>query len=217
VQHVILLGIHCRSDLDEGATVRDTMTAPSRNEPAVGGRELGARIRGVRGRRGLTVVDLANKAQVSKSLISQIERGLAAPSIETLRRVAAALEVPLFSLFLDGAGGEMVVRANQRQTVMYPDTNVTREILSFRPHGRMAVLWATFPPGEQSGPQPGHHHPGEECIVVIRGTLDVLMDEQTVVLHAGDSMTFDSSLPHVFHNRTNESTEILVAISPPTI
>lgn len=197
--------------------VTNTLTAPSNNEPAADGIVLGARIRSVRSRRGLTVVELAAKAQVSKSLISQIERGLAAPSIETLRKVAMALEVPMFSLFLDGMGGEMVVRADQRQTVMYPGSNVTREILSFHPHGRMALLWATFPPGEQSGPQPGHHHAGEECLVVIRGLLHVLMDEQTVVLHTGDSMTFDSSLPHVFHNPTHEATEILVAISPPMI
>lgn len=177
---------------------------------------LGARIRAMRGRRHLTVAELADRAQVSKSLISQIERGIAAPSIETVRKVASALEVPVFSFFLDGAESQMIVRADQRRTVMYPGSNVTREILSPGSHGRMVLLWVTFPPGERSGPQPVHHT-GEECVVVIRGMLDVLTGEQSVRLNAGDSMTFNSELPHVFHNSTDETTEIVVAISPPSI
>lgn len=177
---------------------------------------LGARIRACRTQRDLTVAELAERAQVSKSLISQIERGIAAPSIETLRRVASALEVPVFSFFLDGVDSQMVVRADQRRTVMYPGSNVTREILSPGSHGRMVLLWVTFPPGERSGPQPVHHT-GEECVVVIRGTLDVMMAEQSVRLNGGDSMTFDSELPHIFANPTDEMTEIVVAISPPSI
>jgi len=186
------------------------------NETASDGAALGARIRAVRSRRQLTVAQLANLAQVSRSLISQVERGLAAPSIDTLRRIASALEIPVFSLFLDGVDSQTVVRADQRRTVTYPGSRVTREILSPGSHGRMVLLWVTFPPGEQSGPHPVHHA-GEECVVVIRGTLDVVIGEQSVRLTCGDSMTFDSELPHVFQNSTREMTEIIVAISPPNI
>lgn len=193
-----------------------TVPTPTNKEGTSDGAVFGARIRAFRMQRGLTVAELAGNAQVSKSLISQIERGIAAPSIETVRRVASALEVPVFSLFLDGADSQMIVRADQRRTVMYPGSNVTREILSPGSHGRMVLLWVTFPPGERSGPQPVHHT-GEECVVVIRGTLDLLTGEQAVRLNTGDSMTFDSELPHVFHNPTDEATEIVVAISPPSI
>lgn len=193
-----------------------TVPTSTDKEGTSDGAVFGARIRAFRTQRGLTVAELADNAQVSKSLISQIERGIAAPSIETVRRVASALEVPVFSLFLDGADSQMIVRADQRRTVMYPGSNVTRGILSPGSHGRMVLLWVTFPPGERSGPQPVHHT-GEECVVVICGTLDLLTGEQAVRLNTGDSMTFDSELPHVFHNPTDEVTEIVVAISPPSI
>src|SRR5438105_13797163 len=91
---------------------------------------LGARIRAARTQRNLSLGDLASTAQVSRSLISQIERGIATPSIETLRRVASAIGVPVFSLFLEEHGHQSIVRATDRRVVHYPGSAVTREILS---------------------------------------------------------------------------------------
>src|ERR1700738_4250447 len=71
---------------------------------------LGGRIRAARSRRGLSLAELAASAGVSKSLVSQIERGIAAPSIDTLRRLASVLQVPVFSLFMEEPGDGMVVR-----------------------------------------------------------------------------------------------------------
>ena len=176
---------------------------------------LGTRIRGARLRRGLSVADLASSAGVSKSLVSQIERGIAAPSIDTVRRLASALQVPVFSLFLEEPDTGMVVRRGARRVVRYPGSRATREILSPTLSGRMVLLWVTFPPGED-GREPVRHV-GEECVVVIRGTLEVDLGDQRVVLEAGDSMTFDSAAPHAFRNPTSHHTEILTAISPPNI
>src|SRR3954449_9456283 len=75
---------------------------------------LGARIRAARRQRSLSLGDLASAAQVSRSLVSQIERGVATPSIETVRRLASAMSVPVFSLFLDNQGDQSVVRASER-------------------------------------------------------------------------------------------------------
>src|SRR5438552_17381111 len=62
---------------------------------------LGGRIRAARSHRGLSVAELAGSAGVSKSLVSQIERGIAAPSIDTVRRLASALQMPVLSLFME--------------------------------------------------------------------------------------------------------------------
>ncbi|MDQ3548082.1 MAG: cupin domain-containing protein, partial [Chloroflexota bacterium] len=123
---------------------------------------------------------------------------------------------PTFSLFLGGLDSQTVVRANERRLVTYPGSDVRREILSPSTNGRMILLWVTFPPGERSGHQPVHHI-GEECVIVIRGTLSVQAADDSVTLEAGDSMTFDSELPHTFWNPTDEPTEVVVAISPPRI
>jgi transcriptional regulator with XRE-family HTH domain len=176
---------------------------------------LGKRIRAVRLRRGLSVAELATQAGVSKSLVSQIERGIAAPSIDTLRRVASALQLPVFSLFMGEAHSGMVVRRDERRVVRYSGTRATREVLSPTLSGRMVVLWVTFPAGED-GREPVRHV-GEECVVVLRGSLEVQLADERVVLEVGDSMTFDAEVPHAFRNSTNEETEILTAISPPNL
>ncbi|MBV9327731.1 MAG: helix-turn-helix transcriptional regulator, partial [Chloroflexi bacterium] len=108
---------------------------------------LGGRIRAARQRRELSVAELAASAGVSKSLVSQIERGRAAPSIDTVRRLASALQVPVFSFFLDEPDNGMVVRRDHRRVVRYPGTHATREVLSPSLNGRMVLLWVTFPPG----------------------------------------------------------------------
>ena len=177
---------------------------------------LGARLRGVRRRHGRSLAEVAGQAGVSKSLVSQIERGLAAPSLDTLRRLASALDVPVFSLFLDDIDNELVVRADRRRAISYPGSRVRREILTPGLHGRMVLLWVSLPPGTISGAERVHHE-GEECVVVIRGALTVLMGDTAVELAPGDSMTFDSGIPHSFRNPGDEDCEAVVAISPPAI
>ena len=177
---------------------------------------LGARIRSARTQRGLSLGDLAGAAQVSRSLVSQIERGIATPSLETLRRLASALGVPVFSLFLEEQGSQSIVRASDRRIVQYPGSAVTREILSPNLRGRMVVLWVTFPPGERSSLQPVRHV-GEECVVIVAGTLEVLIGDRATRLEQGDSMTFDSEAPHVFHNPTETPVQAFVVISPPEL
>jgi mannose-6-phosphate isomerase-like protein (cupin superfamily) len=123
--------------------------------------------------------------------------------------------VPVFSLFLQDPDNGMVVRRSARRVVRYPGSRATREVLSPTLSGRLVLLWVTFPPGED-GREPVRHV-GEESVVVIRGTLEIELGDQRVVLESGDSMTFDSEAPHAFRNPTNEETEILTAISPPNI
>ena len=177
---------------------------------------LGNRIRDLRLRRNLSVSELAAQAEVSKSLVSQVERGVAAPSIDTVRKLASVLEVPVFSLFLEDADSEMVVRRNRRRSVRYPGSQVTREVLSPSLHGKMVLLWVTYPPGESGRLEPVHHT-GEECVVVIRGALQVTLGQQQIHLDTGDSMGFDSDLPHIFSNSGTEPAEVVVAISPPSV
>src|ERR1051326_2932902 len=106
---------------------------------ADGGAEaaLGRRIRSARTRRGLSAAELANLAGVSKSLVSQIERGIAAPSIDTVRRLASALELPVFSLFMEEPDAGMVVRRADRRVGRYPGSRARREGLRDRKRTRL--------------------------------------------------------------------------------
>jgi transcriptional regulator with XRE-family HTH domain len=198
-----------------GVALMEAAPPPSTGDGSASDASLGNRIRAARSRRGESVAELAGAAGVSKSLVSQIERGIAAPSIDTVRRLASALEVPVFSLFMEEPDQGMIVRRNERRVVRYAGTRARREVLSPTLSGRMVLLSVTFPAGED-GREPVRHV-GEECVVVLRGTLEVSLGDQRVLLESGDSMTFDSEAPHAFSNPTNQETEILAAISPPNL
>src|SRR6266508_5913856 len=128
-------------------------------EPALQGNEaleLGRQIRRLRRNANLTLDDLAGAARVSKSLISQVERGLASPSINTLRRIAGALEVPIAALFLggdmsedesDGTGRRLVVRQHERKGLHVPRSKVVYELLTPDLNRKIEFIWIEYEPG----------------------------------------------------------------------
>jgi transcriptional regulator with XRE-family HTH domain len=175
---------------------------------------IGARIRQLRTVRSLTATELAKVAQVSPGLISQVERGITDPSLETLRRIARALDVPLFSLF---AGEDVepvaVVRAGRRARVQSPQGGISYDRLSAG--GKVEVLEGRLEPGAASSDE-AWAHPSEECAVVLAGQLTVEVDGERQVLHPGDSATFDSRRPHRYLNENCRPVRFLVAVSPPS-
>jgi transcriptional regulator with XRE-family HTH domain len=98
----------------------------------------------MRSARGLTLTALADATGLSTGLISQVERGLADPSLETLRRIAKVLEIPLFSLFRqEDIGTVAVVRENRRTQVKSPDHDIVYSRVS-PGGGRLEVLHGTL-------------------------------------------------------------------------
>ena len=186
--------------------------------------ELGREIRTLRLEAGLTLQSLASAAGVSQSLISQIERGLARPSITTLRRIAASLNVPIAALFLGSAeasNGEtdtlrrrLVVRRAERKGLHVPRSKIVYELLTPDLNRKIEFLWIEYEPGAVTRPAP-MSHPGEENAVCLEGSVVVTIDEQEFVLDAGDSISFDSGRPHKVENRTGERAVLVSAITPP--
>lgn len=173
------------------------------------------RIRAVRGRRQLTLTELARRTGLSPGLISQVERGHTNPSLETLRRVAEALDVAIFELFeQDAAQCVAVVRQQRRMLVRSPQGGITYTRVS-PGVGRLEVLEGTLEPGGESSPEPWSH-PSEECVVVLEGTLVVEVDDTAYQLAEGDSCYFDSRRPHRYRNGSAGRTRFLVTVTPPS-
>src|SRR5437762_13705247 len=82
--------------------------------------DLGARIRALRLARGATLRQLASKAGVTESFLSQVERGVASPSIASVQRIARALDHSIAELFAEDEPAGRVVRAADRRRVAYP-------------------------------------------------------------------------------------------------
>lgn len=187
--------------------------------------EVGRKIRVRRLQAGLTLQSLARAVGVSQSLISQVERGLASPSITTLRRIAAALDVPIAALFLgddvashgetDRLGRRLVVRRAERKRLHVPRSKIGYELLTPDLNRKVEFLRIQYEPGSVTHPAP-MSHPGEENAVCLEGSVVVTIDGHDFVLNEGDSISFDSGRPHQVENRTDRRAVLISAITPPS-
>nr|WP_042181488.1 cupin domain-containing protein [Kibdelosporangium sp. MJ126-NF4]CEL13134.1 transcriptional regulator, XRE family [Kibdelosporangium sp. MJ126-NF4]CTQ98823.1 transcriptional regulator, XRE family [Kibdelosporangium sp. MJ126-NF4] len=176
---------------------------------------IGERIRELRTGRAMTVTELAKAADVSVGMISQVERGITDPSLETVRRIARVLDTPVFSLFQESDSEPVaVVRKDSRMDIRSPHGEIVYQRVSAGT-GRIEVLEGLLEPGAASS-ETGWSHPSDECVVVLTGRLVVEVDGDRHVLRTGDSATFDSRSPHRYLNETSKPVRFLLAVTPPS-
>ncbi|WP_328630378.1 helix-turn-helix domain-containing protein [Streptomyces sp. NBC_00356] len=176
---------------------------------------IGNRIRELRKAHKMTVRELAAAAGVSTGLVSQVERGLTDPSLETLRRLSAALGLPLFDLFRQDEAEEVaLVRRERRIQVRSPQGGIEYTRVSAG-SARLEVLEGTLEPGGASS-DARYSHPSEECVLVVSGSLVVEAGDGRYELGPGDSCTFDSRVPHRYVNEGDEAARFLVSVTPPS-
>lgn len=176
---------------------------------------LGRSVRDARQERGLTLTALAAEVGLSPSALSQIERGAMNPSIESLRRIAAALDRPVFSLLgAEPAAARVVVRANARRTLQLPESQVVYQLLSPDLQGRLEVLLYEVVVGGVTF-EGGMAHPGEECVVILEGQAQLEVAGQAYALEPGDAATFSCGLPHALRNVGAVPVRAISCITPP--
>ncbi|MBB4661389.1 cupin domain-containing protein [Conexibacter arvalis] len=200
-------------------------SADGASEDELDGVRLGGQLRAIRTDQGLTLQELAGRAGVSQSLISQVERGIASPSITTLRRLAAALNVPIAALFVEHDqaessaeeldGKRIIVRRGERKGLRVQRSRVEYELLTPDLNRAIEFLWIEYAPRSRTHPTP-MSHPGEENAVCIEGTVVVTIEGREYVLGPGDSISFDSGRPHQVENRSGERAVLVSAITPPS-
>ena len=176
---------------------------------------LGRKVRDLREARGFSLRTLATKAGVSESFVSQVERGQANPSVASLRRIAEALDTSVGSLFEDRAGGGRVIKAAQRARLVHPQRKWEDSLLTPRDSQRLEVILSEIQPGEGSGDEPYSHDSDEECVIVLKGALEFKVGDERCLLEEGDSLTFESRLPHWNRNPGPSKAEVLWVITPP--
>lgn len=175
---------------------------------------LGDRLRELRQRHGLTLRELAAKAEVSPGLLSQLENGLTDPSLSTLRKLAVVFDAEIASLFSEpNAPLVHLSRPGERIMLAAPKGQIAFERLT-PGRGELEVLRAVLQPGDVSATEP-RGHDSTECVTVIEGEIVAEVGEQAYTVAAGDALTFDSKLPHRYRNDSGEIAVILLAVTPP--
>jgi transcriptional regulator with XRE-family HTH domain len=173
---------------------------------------LGSRIRAERRAAGMTVRGLAGRTGLSPSLISQVERGRATPSVATLWSIATELGLSVADLFNDDAepGGDAAAGGNgRRREATEPiqphesrkaitlDGGVRWERLTSSSDGEVDFVYVVYPVGAASCEEGALvRHGGQEFGYVLTGTLGVRIGFDEYVVRPNDSISFDSSMPH---------------------
>lgn len=163
----------------------------------------------------MTIHELADKAGVSAGLISQIERDLVGPSVASLWKIAEALGVPMGYFFDDKKDAECVVKRDRRKKIQIPESKITYELLSPNMKGKIEFLLVEIEPGECNTEEKIAHE-GEECGLVIQGRIKVRWGDKEFVLDEGDSIYFDSTVPHRFQNIGDIKAVSVWAMTPPS-
>jgi transcriptional regulator with XRE-family HTH domain len=172
-------------------------------------KDLGARLRQARERKGFTVRGLARYVGVSPSLVSQVERGRVMPSVGTLYSIANQLELLVDDLFRDaGRSGKSeraaalndatdpIQRPSNRRTIRLAE-GVRWERLTPRPDPEVEFLYVVYEAGAESCDKDSLiRHGGKEYAYIINGRLGLKVGFEEFELGPGDSITFDAQMPH---------------------
>jgi transcriptional regulator with XRE-family HTH domain len=175
---------------------------------------LGDIIRKIRKDKKVTIKEIAAKAGVTSSLLSQIENNKANPSVNSLMAIAKALKVPMSSFFDDEPIVDPVVRAGKRK-FLKTQSGVTYYLLTPDPSNhRIGMIYNVFEEDASVGEM--YSHEGEECGFVLEGRLEVACGDDTFILESGDSIILDSTKPHKCTNIAAGRTIAIWCNSPPT-
>jgi len=170
---------------------------------------LGARVRELRHERGLTLKGLGGEAGLSHPFLSQLERGLARPSVGSVERIARALDVPVTALWATPRSTPArVARAGEGPIARHSDPGAPGGVRTLPDEGS-ALRVREWSGGSRAWPRNMETATGELLLYVARGAIDVDLDGTVHALHEGDVLRFDGSVPHRLRRRGGVATRAL--------
>ncbi|MCP3476738.1 cupin domain-containing protein [Bradyrhizobium sp. CCGUVB1N3] len=170
---------------------------------------IGNRLRTLRQEREMTLQDLAEASDLSPSMLSLVERGRAAPSIQSLIVIANALNVTMSELIVtDQADDERIVVRAADQPFVKTAQNVVRRVLREDRARGISLAMNEYEPDTGSSLKRGAHA-GFEYGFVLEGQLTVELENVTYQLKAGDLISFESKRPHRFWNNGSKRVRTL--------
>ena len=183
--------------------------------------DVGAKIRGLRELRGISLEELSDRCGMSREQIEKIEAGNAAASLTPLLRIARGLGVRL-GTFLDDTDicGPVVTRGDSLTTSVRFAGAADKNGLEFHPLAANKADRSMEPFIIDVNPLASQNfelssHEGEEFIFVMSGAIEVAYGKEKFLVKAGDSIYYDSIVPHHLHAFGQETARILAVIYSP--
>lgn len=179
--------------------------------------QMGKRIKKKRDILGLQVKELSDKIGVTSSLISQIEKGKAFPSIVTLKKIAVALQTTVGEIIGENENliQHPLLKSDDRRFVKKNSTGTSLHLLSYHdPSKEIEPYIIKFKKESDSKGIMTSNFPGQEFCFVLKGSFEVRINTQQYTLNEGDGFYFNSSQSHFFKNTSNDNAELLWIINP---
>ncbi len=181
--------------------------------------KIGKVIREFRLARNMSIKDLSKKTNLTSSLISQVERDLISPSLNSLAKISSALKVPMVSFFTEATlrPWPVMKKKQRKKTTIFSSSHVIYQLLSPDPDKKIEFLLVEIEPEEEKNEENELiTHSGEECGYVIKGELEVRLGKERYHLKEGDSIYFQSRIPHRFKNTGKGKVISIWAMTPPS-
>ncbi|MDF1608169.1 cupin domain-containing protein [Hoeflea sp. YIM 152468] len=187
---------------------------------------IGQRLKAVRVSQQMSQRELARKSGVTNGMISQIEGNSTSPSVSSLKRILDAIPMSMSEFFSgESAGAKQVFFRASELRELNPNAFIARNSgdvsnLSLRQVGNgrdsaIQMLYERYPPGSSTGAAL-YSHNGEEAGIVVAGSIEVTVGDQTALLGPGDAYLFASRTPHRFHNTGDAECVVISACTPPS-
>jgi transcriptional regulator with XRE-family HTH domain len=179
--------------------------------------EIGVKLKAYRLANQMTLKQLADKAGCTDAYLSQLERGLANPSIMILKKIASALGIQVVDLFLEDKSGEneVVMPVSDRVNMKFKEGNARIQMLVRKiENKRMQPFYTTIEPG--GGSKGPYAHIGEEFGIVVKGELELGLNGKTYRVKKNESFYFSSQELHSWSNPGKQNTTVIWVVSPPT-
>ncbi len=173
--------------------------------PEVADRQFGDTVKAFRGRKGLSLRELALRTGLSVGMLSQIERNVTSPSLKTLTKLRIGLGVPLSAMFEDAgdAPGQAAQHSKVRKKIGRPTLDigegVLKTLLSPATASNLQLMMLMIKPGGGTK-DTVVGVPGEKAALVIKGALEIAVADERYTLEEGDTIQFDAETPHSFRN-----------------
>lgn len=176
---------------------------------------IGGKLKQLRAEKKLSIAELSRLSDVSTGLISQIERDLVVPSVTSLWRLAQALDTNINYFFHEEPREEqMIIRKGEHRTIVMHNESSHYKLLHPNKDDRMLDMMVITLKSGYTYDKKSIGHEGEECGYVMKGQLTVHLNGKDYVLEEGDSIYFDSSLPHKYINNGKEDCISIWAMTP---
>jgi len=179
--------------------------------------EIGEKVRALRMRKKMALVELGRHTGLSAALLSKIERSNIYPPLPTLLRIALVFGVGLEHFFHDDTSRQAFSVVRKEERVRFPNVPDGKpswffESLDFHANDRkLSAYLAEFQPTSEPDT---HAHQGAEFLHILGGCLELTLGRQEHQLNEGDSMYFDSSVPHAYRRRGKTRCTAIVVTTP---